>query len=182
MKLNSKIKIFLVSGAFLLFAGIMFFYGYGILASGNQAIGDTVKQRRTELDVLQREQKNFEQGKKDLATLSSATYPPDDLFSSDTKVVKEIQQLEAASNLYGVELTITISGTTKTAIKADGATGEVYKIPYTMTVTGTFENTLSFMQAIEHLPYVTRIDSLQIAVGEKNKSVSTFLSEFYIKK
>ncbi len=67
--LNNKIKIIILSAAFLIFALGMFLYGFGILGSRNQVNSDAVTQKRAELEVLLREQKSFEQGKKDLAVL-----------------------------------------------------------------------------------------------------------------
>lgn len=180
--LSNKIKIFLVAATFLLFAGGMFLYGYGILGARNQAIADSVTQRRLELDILQREQKNFEQGKKDLAQLESATYPPEQLFSNDTKVVKEIQQMEAAANLYNLQMELSISGTTKTAEKVPGAAEDLYVIPYTLTLNGTFNDTLLFTQATEHLPFVTQVKQVAVSVAKDDQATTIFTSEFYIKK
>ena len=105
MKLNSKIKIILVLVGFVLFTGAMFWFGYDIIGARNHALADSIAKQRVELNLLQREQKSFEEGKKDLAELAKSAYPPEDLFSRDTKVVKEIQQLEAVAQKYDIDLT-----------------------------------------------------------------------------
>jgi Tfp pilus assembly protein PilO len=182
MQLTSQMKIILVLVGFAIFAILMFLFGYKIMAGRNQAIADTVAQRRLELEVLQREQVSFEQGKKDLARLADATYKPDELFSHDTKVVKEIQQLETAAHRYNVELDLQVSGTAATAKRVDGTSGELYVIPYTINLTGSFDNTALFMQVAERLPFITHAKELSITVGAKDEAKTVISSEFYIKK
>ena len=88
--LTNKVKIIILVAVFFLFALGMYLFGFGIMASKNQIVSDAIAQQNVELEVLLREQKSFEQGKKDLAILEKSQFPPDELFSSDTKVVKEI--------------------------------------------------------------------------------------------
>src|SRR6476469_3710710 len=124
--LTNKTKVILVIAGFIVFALFMFLYGYGILGGRNQASTDAVTAKKSELEVLLREQKSFEQGKKDLAELEKTSYPPEELFSSDTKLVKEIQQLESAAQLYSLDLNIGINGSTKVATKVPGTTSELF--------------------------------------------------------
>lgn len=180
--ITSKIKIIALVSLFVLFAAVMYFFGYGIMANRNQVLTDTIAKRNVDLEVLQREQKSFEQGKKDLAVLEKSTYPPDELFSSDTKVVKEIQLMESSAQRFGVELNITVTGSTKDADKVQGVGSELYAIPYTLTLNGSFENILMFMQAAERMPFVTHVNNLSVTVSAGDKSRATIASEFYIKK
>lgn len=180
--LKGKTKVIILIAGFIIFVILMFLFGYGIMGDRNQNIADALTQRRVELEVLQREQKTFEQGKKDLAELEEAQYPPDDLFSRDTKLVKEIQQLEAAAQLYNLNLQISISGTTKTAVKVPNTTGEIFAIPYTITLTGSFSDASLFMQVMERLPFVTHAKMVNVTVGAKDESRTVINSEFFIKK
>lgn len=179
--LSGKFKIISLIVGFALFILVMFLFGYGIMGDRNQSLAEDVSQRRLELEVLLREQRNFEQGKKDLAKLEEAMYPPDELFSRDTKLVKEIQQLEAAAQAYNLGMKISISGTTKTATKVATTTGELFSIPYTLTLEGAFSDTLMFMQTMEKLPFVTHGKEVSVSVGAENKSITVIASEFYIK-
>jgi hypothetical protein len=180
--INSKTKIILVVALFVIFAAGMFFFGYGILAGSNQANADIVAQKRIELEVLEREQKSFEQGKKDLADLASSSYPPDELFSRDTKVVKEIQQLEAAAQRYSLDLSIAVTGSTKTAVKVPNTSGDLYAVPYTITLDGPITNVLQFMQTAERMPFITHAKDVAISVGLAEKTTTVISSEFYVKK
>lgn len=185
-KLTSKSKIIILVVGFVVFAICMYIFGYGIMANKNQVVADAISQQNVELEILQREQKSFEQGKKDLAVLAKSQYPPDELFSSDTKVVKEIQQLEAAAQRYGLDLNIIVSGTVKDAKPVDATSSGLIAVPYTLSVSGPLENILLYMQLVEHMPFVTHAKNLTIsmlAVSEdEEEAKATFTSEFYIKK
>lgn len=180
--ITSKAKIILVIVLFILFAAGMFLFGYGIMAGGNQATADIVAQKRIELEVLEREQKSFEQGKIDLAQLDSSSYPPDELFSRDTKVVKEIQQLEAAAQRFGLELSISVTGSTKTAVKVPNTSADLYAVPYTITLDGPVTSVLQFMQTAERMPFITHAKDVAINVGLAEKTTTIISSEFYVKK
>lgn len=182
MKMNSKTKIIIVIVAFVLFAVFMFWIGYGIIGNKNKTASDEIGKRRVELEVLQREQKSFEQGKIDLAELSKSAFPPDELFSSDTKVVKEIQMLEQIAQKYNLDLTIAVNGTTAQAQKVSGTTSDLYAVPYNMTLVGSFSNALLFIQAAERLPFITHAQDISVTVGTKDNSNTVITSEFYIKK
>lgn len=182
MALTSKLKIIIVVVLFVFFVIGMMMFGYGIMSSRNQAAADVISQRRIELEVLQREQKSFEQGKKDLAQLEASDYPPGELFSSDTKVVKEIQQLESVAQRYDLTMNISVVGTAKTAVKVPNTSGELYAVPYTITLTGPFPNALKFMQMAERLPFITHAKDLAISVTAADKARTVISSEFYLKK
>lgn len=182
MKLNSKIKIILVLVGFVLFTGAMFWFGYDIIGARNHALADSIAKQRVELNLLQREQKSFEEGKKDLAELAKSAYPPEDLFSRDTKVVKEIQQLEAVAQKYDIDLTLTVSGTSQTAVKATGTSAELFAVPYKLILAGTFENTLKFMQVTQRLPFITHAKDISVVSTKDDQTRTQISSEFYIKK
>lgn len=181
-KLSYRIKLFIVIIVFAVFAAVMFGFGYTILESRNTTRLDVVNKQHLELEVLQREQKNFEQGKKDLATLDQKTYPPSELFSKDTKVVKEIRTLEELADRYSLDLTLSIAGTSKNAIKAPGVASELFVVPYTVSVEGSFVNILNYIAATEHTSFVTHAQEVQITSMDNAKSRATITSQFYLKK
>lgn len=181
-KLGYRFKIVILLVVFSLFTFGMFAMGYDIFAGRNQSLADSAAQRRLEYDVLVREQKIFEQGKKDLAELESKPYPPEELFSKDTKVVKEIKLLEDTAARYGVSLTLSVSGTAKTAPKVGGVTGDLVLVPYTVTLEGAFENLMKYVQESEHLPFVTYTKVMTINALPNGNSRMVLNSDFYIKK
>lgn len=182
MQLSYKYKIIIALAVFVLFAAGMFFYGYGILESRNQILARAATERETEYQLLEVERKSFEQGQKDLTSLAKKNIPPSELFSKNTKVVKEIKILESIAAQNNVTFSLSISGTAKSALKAVGTTSEIYTIPYGATLEGSFDGIMKFMQQIEHLPFVTHVKQMNITALENGNVRSQLNSEFYIKK
>lgn len=180
--LTSRIKLFLVIIAFAVFSAVMFLYGYDIVDGRNQARLDLVNQKRLELEILQREQKNFTQGKTDIKDLSEKTFPPQDLFSKDTKVVKEIRVLEELASRYSLDLEIDVAGSSKTATKVSGVSSELYLVPYTVIVEGAFNNILKYVDAVEHATFINQTKAIQITSLDIGPTRAEFNSEFYLKK
>lgn len=181
-KLTYRTKLFIVVITFAIFAGVMFTFGYGILESRNTARLDLVNKQNLELEVLKREQKNFEQGQIDLASLDKKTYPPADLFSKDTKVVKEIRVLEELADRYKLDLSLSISGSTKNAIKAPGVGSDLFIVPYVVSVEGTFNNILNYIASTEHTNFVTHTQEVQMSSIGEGKTRATITSQFYLKQ
>jgi hypothetical protein len=177
-----KYKIIVAGVAFVLFAIGMFVYGYNILDGRNQVLADTATQRQAELEMLRREQRSFEQGKRDLANLAAREVPPEELFSKDTKVVKEIRSLEETAARFGLSFKLAIAGSTKTALVFKGASSELFIIPYTATVEGSYDELHSYLQEAEHLPFVTHTTKLSVTALESGDIRAILSSQFYIKK
>jgi Tfp pilus assembly protein PilO len=182
MKLTNQIKIIILSVGFAAFTALMFMFGYDILAGRTDALANNVAQKRLELDVLQREQKSFEQGQIDLAELAKSSYPPEELFSSDTKVVKEIQLLESTAQKYSLSLKLSVAGTAESALKVAGTSGELFAVPYQLTLSGNFDNVLQFVQQIERMPFVTRVEAIAVNAVSDSEVEVVINSQFYIKK
>jgi hypothetical protein len=104
------------------------------------------------------------------------------LFSNDTNLVFEIQQLESDAEAYGLNLSIAISGSTKTAVKLKGTKGELYIIPYVATVRGDFNQVMKFIQSMEHMSSVTHVNRLNLATNAEDGTVAIINAEFYLKK
>ncbi len=179
MKYKSKIVILVVLFVFL--TATMFLFVFGKLQNRNLRLSTDVATQRRALEQLQQEQKSFEQGKKDLENLQSRTVQPEDLFSRDTRVVKEIKTLEDLSAVHSLEMNLQVAGTAKDAQKVKSST-QVLFIPYTITVTGPFDKVLAFMDTMENLSFISPVKNVAM-VAEKTGVVKTTISaDFYIKK
>lgn len=181
-KLSSRIKLFISIFIFATFAALMFSFGYNILEARNQERLNFINQKNLELSVLQREQQNFEQGKRDLANLMEKPYPPADLFSKDTRVVSEIRELEELASRYSLDFTLSVAGSSASAPKAVGVTGELLQVPYSVTVIGGFNNILKYIEASEHVSFVNQSQAVQIiALPEGAGSRAIINSQFFLK-
>lgn len=181
-KLTARVKLFIVIFSFAAFAALMFAYGYAIIENRNQGRLDLVNQKNLELEVLRKEQTNFEQGKKDIEALASKAFPPQELFSKDTKVVKEIRDLEEFAARYSLEMNLAVSGTSKTAVKVPGVTSDLLLVPYVVTVTGAFNNIMQYIEAVEHSTFITQTKAIDITAIAGGLSRAELSSEFYLRK
>jgi len=159
----------------------MFGFGYGILEARNQVRLESVVEKGLELEVLQREQRNFEQGKRDLISLEEKTYPPQDLFSKDTRVVKEIRELEILSQRYNLEFNLTVTGTASEATKAEGVSGELLVVPYQVAIEGAYNNILRYIEAAEHTTFINQTKSISFNAIESGITRAEIISQFYLK-
>lgn len=180
-KLSSRIKLFASIAIFAVFSGMMFSFGYGVLDSRNQAQLDLVNQKNLELLVLEREQQNFEQGKNDLTSLKEQPYPPEDLFSKDTRVVNEIRELEELASRYSLDFSLQVAGSSATAPKAVGVSADLLQVPYSVTVTGGFNNILKYIEASEHTTFINQGYALQLNAVADGETRAVINSQFYLK-
>lgn len=179
--LNYKKKIYSLLGLWLLACVLLFGYFFGLLDKSSRAAAEKLALRKAELGELVQEQQTADLGKKDLAKLAGLPIPEDSLFSRDTKVVREIETLEALAKNTGVSLELAVAGTAGSAQKAK-TKSELLLIPYTVSLNGAFEGAVAFLDGMEHLPFVTQIEQVS-ARAQKNSAVKVFLSAvFYLKK
>lgn len=179
---SPRTKLILVIALFAAFVIFMFTFGYGILEGRNKAQLGVIEKRKLDLLVLEREQQNFRQGRLDIEELESKEYPPQELFSKDTKVVKEIKQLENLASDYNLEFTLGVTGGVETAEEATEVTSELLIIPYTITLEGAYLNLIKYLQAAEHTLFVNHTSEIRMT-SQKGGTVRTQLfSRFYLKK
>lgn len=179
-KLTARTKLFAVIIAFVVFAGFMFTYGYGIMEAQNRTQLDTINQKKLELLILEREQENFTQGKKDIAELQSKEYPPQELFSKDTKVVKEIKKLEELASRYSLEMSLSVTGSVETAEEATEVTSELLIVPYTLQLEGAYQNLQKFLQAAEHTAFINHVTQINVEAEETGMVRANLFSRFYL--
>jgi hypothetical protein len=179
MKYRSK--TYIIALLFFVVAFVMFFFVFDKLQVRNTKLSADVAAQRKTLEQLLQEQHSFEQGKKDIENLKTKKIQPSDLFSRDTRVVKEIKALENLSKIYTLEMNLQIAGTAKNAQKVKSFS-QILSIPYTVTVTGPFDQVLAFLDCTENLNFVTPVKSIVIS-AQKSGGVKTLISsDFYIKQ
>ena len=177
-----KYKIYGLLAAVVVVVLIFFVFVYGWMNKKTAALADAVAVKNQEYSQVLAEQKSYELGKKDLAALQTKQLQPDDLFSQDTKVVKEIKTLETLAHSLGIDFILEVSGTVKTAPKLAKSAGPIYTVPYTVTLEGPFDKVVNFVESTEHLAFVTQTKSLSISVTDAGKTRAILSSEFYIKQ
>jgi hypothetical protein len=179
--MSYKYKIYTLLAVIAVVALVFFLFIYSWMDGKNQALADAVAIKNQEYAEVLAEQQSYEFGQKDLTALAEKPLQPDDLFSQDTKVVKEIKTLETLAQTLGLEFTLQIAGTIQTAVKLPKASGQLYLVPYTVTVEGPFDKLVNYIETAENLNFVTQTKNLVIGAGESGRVRATLTSEFYIK-
>jgi hypothetical protein len=176
-----KYKIYALVAAVIVAVLIFFLFVYGWMDGRNETVAAAVAAKNQEYAEVQAEEQSYELGKKDLVTLQSKPFQPADLFSQDTKVVKEIKTLETLAGTLGVRFSLNVSGTIKDAPKLPGVSSTLYTVPYTVTLEGPFDKIVNFIETTEHLNFVTQTKALSLGASEGGGTQATLTSEFFIK-
>ncbi len=177
-----KYKLYLAIGIFIVTCVALFSYLFKLMDNSNIALAKGTKEKYKEYQDLVAEQKNYEAGKQDIASLAKKAIQPEDFFSRDTSLVNEIKTLESTSKNFNLSLDLSVSGTADKAVKAPGAAGPIVAIPYTVSLDGQFDKTVNFMENLEHLNFITHIRSVNITAQENNGIKAVLSGNFYIKK
>lgn len=175
-------KIYIAIGIFLIISGFLSGYFFKLIDRSSNVIAESIQKKSVELKGLEAEQRSYEAGKKDLEKLKSLTMRPEDLFSRDTRLVKEIQTFELLANQNNLQVTLSISGSAADAQKLAKSTSNIFVIPYTMSVVGKYSEVIKFLDEMEHVPFVTHITNLQINTVTENNIRATLAGNFFIKK
>lgn len=175
-------RIYIISAAVGIICLILFFYGFGIMDSYNESVATRVAAKNKEYQELVQEQHSYEQNQKDLKDLAAKPLQPDNFFSQDVRLVKEIKTLEGAADQFDVTLELKVAGTVNQGLPVKGTTSGIVSIPYTMSVTGTFSNVVMFLDKIEHLSFVTHVGALTVNAADKGAVKATIAATFFLQK
>lgn len=179
MSNRSKMFVWLALG--VVCAGVGFGVVFPRLGKSNGALAATMLARRKQLLELQAERKSFERAQKDLATLAEKPHQPDNFFTTDVKVVQEIRDLEDLSRSLDLVLALSVSGTVGSAPKAK-TISDIYTIPFTMQVSGSFSNLTAFLDTTEHAAFPLYVRSVNLSNGGKNIVTASLSGNFYVRK
>lgn len=178
---NYPTKIVSSVAIFLVFVAILFGYGFSWLSDKHTAaLAAILEQKKTVLELRQ-EQHNLELAKKDLADLAQKNRLPEDFFSRDTTLVSDLSVLEAKARELQVDFILTISGTVAAAPKAKTGS-ELYVVPFTVQLSGDFQNIAAYLDFSEHSGTIFTVRSLSIVGGEKERITVNLVGNFFLRK
>lgn len=182
MQSNYLYKIYIALGSFILITAVLFLYGFNVLHKSSEALAKEIADKNKEFAALELEQRSYDAAKKDLKTLADKPLQPDNLFSQDTRVVREIKELEDLASSLDLSLTLAVAGTSSSAKKVPQSTGDIYLIPYNMTLEGPFSKIVSFTELVEHLDFITHVTNVNINASTGALVRAVLSANFYIKK
>ncbi len=179
---SAKNKIIILLAAWLIVSGGMFFYFFKLLDVANTSTLDSMAEDRKNLVVLRAKDKSFKQAQADLQELAAKPFQPEDFFSRDISLVKELQTLEDLGRKYNLKMQIAgVSGTIGTLSKAQTVT-QLAVIPYGLTLNGNFYQAMQFLENYEHLNFITSVSAISLSAVEGNDVSMSLASNFYLRK
>jgi Tfp pilus assembly protein PilO len=178
----AKNKIF---GLLVLWLGLitlMFFSLFGILDRQNLANLESMAQQRKDLAMLKAERESFTRAQQDLDLLAKKQYQPEDFFSKDVTLVKELRILEDWADRLGVKIQISgISGTIASVPKAKTQTS-LAVIQYGISINGEFSQVLNYIQVLENLSFITSISSMNLNNSDRGNVSAGVTASLYLRK
>ena len=133
------------------------------------------------LNELRDYARSLQRMEQDLDKLSKEQVQPEQLFTSDLKLVREIQEIEKiAAQTNNDQMKLSLSGTAEKAPAYPGASG-LSQIPFTITLTGSFPDALRFIEGLENTYFVAPINAVSFTLVE-GKVNTTIISNFIIRK
>ncbi len=180
-KLSPKIKIYISIVIWLLVSGILFGYVFPRIDQANQDQVTGFANARKNLDKVKAEQESYRLAKQDLENVTKEHIQPDGFFSKDVTLVNEIQTIENMADTYHVTVDLTgLSGTLQNSQKAP-TRSQIFLVPYALVVHGGFTEVLNFLDNLEHVPFVTTINSVSMSIAAGDTVNLVLGANFYLK-
>jgi Tfp pilus assembly protein PilO len=179
---TAKNKIYLAVFLWLVLCASMFGYFFSLLNKSNKELTSQITAKSRELQLLEAEQQSYKQAKTELDKLKRERYQPERFFSKDAALVDEIRTIEKVAGDLNLDITINgLRGTLKEHTKAN-TQSEVYVVPFSMNVVGTFADTVTFMETLENLHFITNVNTVSVNAGSAGQVNAALVSNFYLKK
>ena len=179
--LKAKYKIYIVCFVWVVLVAAMFWYGFKIIDQSNAILVSSFADQQHKLAVLQAQQQSYKQATSDLTKVQNEKYPPDQLFSKDTTLVHELETLEALATSTNVNMTVNgLSGTIKDFHPAP-TKSSIFEVSYGLSLTGSLNDCLAFLEGLEHLQFVTVSKSLSLNSVDSDKVDINLSAYFYLR-
>ena len=178
---STRNKLFALIALWVILTAAMFMYFFKILDNSNQLVISSIADQEKTLTQLSSERDTYVQGQKDLDEMAKNVEQPENFFTTDVTLVRELQTLEQWANRLNVRLELSgLSGTVKGATLV-GNDGNVVTVPYSMTITGPFTKVVDYLQVLENLDFITTVTSLNMASGAGDEVTANIGALFYIR-
>ncbi len=181
-KYSFNYKIYLAAAVWLILCALMYFYFFGLFDKSTNAILDNIWKQSKELKLLKAEQDSYRLAKEDLEKINTKSLKPEDFFSKDITLVKEIKVLETLGDKYGVDMGFSgVSGIANAAPKAK-TISDIAIVPYSISLQGTFANVVNAIEALENLDFITNLSALSASTGLGDNINVSLNASFYLRR
>ncbi len=179
---SAKNKIFILLATWLGLSAAMLLFFFNLLDNSNRNNVDAMFDQKKDLTILKAERQSFVQAQADLLRLSKEIHQPENFFSSDITLVNEIRTLENLGTEYNLQMQLSgVSGTIGTVPKAKTSTA-LGVIPFTISLSGEFQNVVDFVEVLENLDFITNVNNLSVNAGANGQVNASLAANFYLKK
>jgi len=183
MRNSVKSKIYLAIFIWLVFCFVAFGFLFKKLNASSAAALDEITLLKRQKALLEAEKASYIQAKNDLEKLSDEKIQPENFFSRDITLVNEIRRLEGIAGELKIDMSLAgVAGTLKSLRPAVGIKSGIYQIPFIIHTKGSLAATVSFMEYLENLEFLTSVNTAAISSGGANGVNSTLTAAFYLKK
>ncbi len=180
--LSAKNRILILCAVWLIFSLLMFMYGFKIFDEANQKTLDSMADDRKNLAILENENLSFKQTQADLQKMAGEALQPQDFFSQDISLVKELQVLENLAGKYAVDMQLSgVAGTIDSLPQAPTQTS-LAVVPFGISLRGDLGSVVNFIENLENLGFITNVNGLTISSGDKNVVSVNLSANFYLRK
>ena len=179
---NSKIAIALVG--WVVATAAMLFLVMPKLGGDILEIQRSKATEYAELEKLRATTRELQRLQEDLDAINQQPVGPEDFFTHDETLVREIQHVEKLAQETGNEIKIDISGTADKALQIQSSS-TLFQVPYTVTLKGRFDNLVRFMDLMENSYFVSPVSGFNIAINPAatDSTITTSIfSSFFIHK
>lgn len=180
--LSAKNKIFAAVVVWMAVSGVMFGSLFNLLDNSNARAVIELSDRRKVLQNLKIEQESYRLASADIEQLALQEHQPENFFSRDVALVKEIETLEFLAQKTGVALTLSgLFGTVNKAPRANTAT-KIATVPYTIGLKGPFDRVVAYIEVMEHLSFITSVSTLNVTALSNNNISAVLNASFYLRQ
>lgn len=178
---NYPTKIIGSALVFCVAVGLVFGYGISWLSHKHEEQLTQILEEKKSVLELRQEQRNIELAQQDLRDLALKNHQPEDFFSKDTALVSDLSMLEAQARNLHIDFTLNVSGTLNTAVKAK-TSSELYIVPFSVQLSGSFNDILAYLDFLEHAPTVFTARSVTVTAAAKGLVSVSLVGNFYLRK
>lgn len=181
--MNAAKKIYASIFVWVVITAGVFYFAFPKISNYLVSIEQSHEDQIAQYNNLREQIQSLYAMQQDLDQVQKQDVKPSDFFTSDVQLVKEIQRVESIAALTGNQLKISISGNAGDAKQLKTSSSQLYEVPYTIDLTGTFPQAVQFLHYFENSYFVSPVNAVDIDNSQGGGQVkTTILASFFIHK
>ena len=162
--MKSSTKIFAVVLIGLCITGGLYLFAISPMLGRVVELQQAVDSKKTELETLAEQIDTYKNSQADLASVGSTNAVSNSLLDRE-HLQEAIEEVEAAAAQTQIKESLQISDQEQSDSVVAGKTN-LDEVPYDLNTTGTFAQTVQFLQYLEHLPHFTETYQITLSATQ----------------